>query len=130
MAVVDRQPGRARLEDVARSAGVSKWTASHILNGSDGLVVRPETRERLVSAARRLHYGPHAAARGLKRAETGTLGPLIPNLTMPVFSRIVRGAVARALELDVAVVLVEDLDDGSADRASRGSSARPERTAC
>jgi len=36
---------------------------------------------------------------------------------MPVYSRIVRGAVARAFERDVAVVLVEDLDDGSADRS-------------
>lgn len=107
--------GRARLEDVARSAGVSKSTASRILNGSPGLVVRPETRERVLSAADRLRYRPHAAARGLKRAQTGALGLLIPNLTMPVYSRIVRGAVARASELDVAVVLIEDLDDGSTD---------------
>lgn len=111
------QRSRARLEEVARSAGVSKSTASRILNGSPGLVVRPETRERVLSAASRLRYRPHAAARGLKRAQTGALGLLIPNLTMPVYSRIVRGAVARAFERDVTVVLVEDLDDGSTDRS-------------
>jgi len=117
MAERGTQRARARLEDVARAAGVSKSTASRILNGSPGLVVRPETRERVRLAASRLRYRPHAAARGLKRAQTGALGLLIPNLTMPVYSRIVRGAVARAFERDVAVVLVEDLDDGSTDRS-------------
>jgi LacI family transcriptional regulator len=104
---------RARLEDVAVRAGVSKSIASRILNAAPELSVRPETRERVLAAARELHYRPHVGARGLTRAETGAIGLLIPNLTMPVYSRIVRGAVQRALERDFAVVLVEDLDDGA-----------------
>ncbi|MCS7008284.1 MAG: LacI family DNA-binding transcriptional regulator, partial [Gaiellaceae bacterium] len=111
------QPTRATLADVARSAGVSKSIASRILSGSDTLVVRPETRERVLAVAHRLRYRPHAAARGLRRARTGALGLLVPNLTMPVYSRIVRGAVTRALERDVVVVLVEDLDDGTNEAA-------------
>jgi LacI family transcriptional regulator len=111
------RPARATLADVARSAGVSKSTASRILNGSSTLVVRPETRKRVLAAARRLRYRPHATARGLRRARTGALGLLVPNLTMPVYSRIVRGAVTRALERDVVVVLVEDLDDGTNEAA-------------
>ncbi len=107
------RPLRARLEDVARRAGVSKSIASRILNEYPQLSVRPATRERVIAAARELDYAPHAAARGLKRAETGALALLIPNLTMPVYSRIVRGAVQRALERDIAVVLIEDLDDAS-----------------
>ena len=54
---------RMRLEDVARDAGVSKSIASRVLNGDPELLVRPETRERVVAAARRLNYRPHAAAR-------------------------------------------------------------------
>lgn len=99
---------RARLEDVARQAGVSKSIASRVLNAYPGLSVRPETRERVLDAARLLRYRPHAAARGLKRAETGAFGLLIPNLTMPVYALIVRGAVQRALERDIAVLLAED----------------------
>jgi LacI family transcriptional regulator len=121
------RPTRTRLEDVARHAGVSKSIASRILNDHPGLSVRPETRERVQAAARDLHYRPHAAARGLKRAETGALGLVIPNLTMPVYSRIVRGAVQRALELDFAVVLVEDLDDGATE-ASLEALVRSART--
>ena len=111
---------RVRLEDVARHAGVSKSIASRVLNASPDLAVRPETRERVLVAARSLRYRPHAAARGLKRAQTGALGLLIPNLTMPIYARIVRGAVQRALERDFAVLLAEDLDARQADETFAG----------
>jgi LacI family transcriptional regulator, galactose operon repressor len=100
---------RIRLADVARAAGVSKSTASRILNGSPDISVRPRTRERVVETARSLDYRPHAAARGLARAETGALGLVIPNLAAPVYARIVRGAFRRALERDFVVLLAEDV---------------------
>ena len=81
---------RMRLVDVAHSAGVSKSIASRVLNGDPALLVRPETRERVLRAASELGYRPHAAARGLKRAETGALGLLVPPLTNPVYVRIIR----------------------------------------
>jgi DNA-binding LacI/PurR family transcriptional regulator len=102
------QTPRVRLEDVAAAAGVSKSIASRILNDDSDLSVRTDTRERVLEAARRLNYRPHAAARGLRGAKTGALGLLIPDLTMPVYARIVRGAVERALERDFAVLLAED----------------------
>ncbi len=100
-------PARARLADVAREAGVSKALASRVLNGEE-LPIRRETSERVVAAARRLAYRPHAAARRLRRGETGALSLLVPTLTNPVFTLISRGAVERALERDVAVLLIED----------------------
>lgn len=109
---------RIRLLDVARSAGVSKSIASRVLNGDPALLVRPETRERVLRAARQLDYRPHAAARGLKRAETGALGLLVPPLTNPVYVRIIRGAFERALERDFVVLLVEDVDPAQAERTS------------
>lgn len=99
---------RATLQDVAREAAVSKSIASRVLNGAPALSVRPETRSRVVHAASRLGYRPHHAARGLRRAQTGALGLLVPDLAMPVYARIVRGAFTRALERDVAVLLLED----------------------
>ncbi|MDQ3866606.1 MAG: LacI family transcriptional regulator [Actinomycetota bacterium] len=111
---------RNRLEDVARSAGVSKSIASRVLNDDLDLLVRPETRQRVVDAARQLNYRPHAAARGLKRAETGALGLLVPPLANPVYLRIIRGAFRRALERDFVVLLVEDIDPAqTAETASR-----------
>jgi LacI family transcriptional regulator len=117
---VQPKPGspRKRLEDVAKSAGVSKSIASRVLNADPGLLVRPETRARVVEAAERLNYRPHAAARGLKRAETGALGFLVPPLTNPVYLRIIRGAFRRALERDFVVLLVEDVDPVQAEEIS------------
>jgi LacI family transcriptional regulator len=112
------RPPRNRLEDVAQSAGVSKSIASRVLNGDPTLLVRPETRERVIKAARELDYRPHAAARGLKRAETGALGLLVPPLTNPVYVRIIRAAFERALERDFVVLLVEDVDAAQAERSA------------
>ncbi len=109
---------RMRLVDVALTAGVSKSIASRVLNGDPALLVRPETRERVLRAASELGYRPHAAARGLKRAETGALGLLVPPLTNPVYTRIIRGAFERALERDFVVLLVEDVDPLQADRTA------------
>jgi DNA-binding LacI/PurR family transcriptional regulator len=106
---------RHRLQDVARSAGVSKSIASRVLNGDPALIVRPETRARVIEAARELNYRPHAAAQGLKRAKTGALGLLVPPLTNPVYVRIIRGAFKQALELDFVVLLVEDVEPGQAE---------------
>ncbi len=111
---------RVRLEDVAREAGVSKSIASRILNASPGLTVRPETRKRVVAVARELRYEPHAAARGLRRAETGALGLLIPDLDVPVYAQMVRGAVKRALERGSALLLAEDRDSGSPEEIYAG----------
>jgi LacI family transcriptional regulator len=99
---------RVRLADVAQRAGVSKSIASRILNGAPGLAVRAETRSRVLDAARELEYEPHAFARRLREARTGAIGLVIPNLEMPVYARIVRGAVRRARALDMAVLLAED----------------------
>ena len=111
---------RVRLVDVAVRAGVSKSIASRVLNDRPGLAIRPETRERVIEVARQLNYRPHAAARGLKRSQTGALGLVIPNLTNPIFAGISRGSVRRALERDFAVLITEDLVAEEADEIVAG----------
>jgi DNA-binding LacI/PurR family transcriptional regulator len=100
--------GRARLEDVAREADVSKSLCSRVLNDYPDLKVRPEVRDRVLQAAARLNYRPHAAARGLRRADTGIVGLLIPDLTNAFFARVIRGAFEHAMERDYVVLVAED----------------------
>ena len=81
---------RTTIRDIARAAGVHVSTVSRVINSSGDVAVRPETRQRILDAARELQYRPNAIARGLKLAVTGTLGLLVPSLRNPVNSPIMR----------------------------------------
>jgi DNA-binding LacI/PurR family transcriptional regulator len=62
----------AVMADVARVAGVSHQTVSRVLNDAER--VRPETRERVLSAMRELDYRPNPVARALVTGRSRTLG--------------------------------------------------------
>lgn len=105
---------RARLADVAAAAGTSKPIASRILNGDPTLTVGEELRGRVLAAAEALGYRPHAGARGLRRAQTGALGMLVPPLENAVYTQLMRGAFGRAAERGYTVLLAEDFEEQEA----------------
>lgn len=53
-------------KDIARAAGVSQTVVSDVLQGRPRGRVSPETRERILEAARRLRYQPNASAQALR----------------------------------------------------------------
>jgi LacI family transcriptional regulator len=108
---------RVRLVDVSALAGVTKSVASRVLNQDPTLNVRPETRQRIMNAATELGYRPHAGARALAGAETRSLALLIPDLSNPVYSRIIRGAYRRARERGYLMLLAEDTVEDAADES-------------
>lgn len=73
-----------RLEDVARSAGVSLATASRALADPD--LVRPETRVRVQEAVDMLGYVPHGAARALATRRSRAIGAVFPPVDNPIFA--------------------------------------------
>jgi LacI family transcriptional regulator len=74
-------PKPATVYDVAEAAGVSIATVSRVLRRPDD--VRPDTRDRVLEAVRRLGYVPSASARGLAGQRTGVLGLLLPSFDDP-----------------------------------------------
>src|SRR4051812_24727254 len=76
------------MQDVARRAGVSTTTVSHVLNGTRR--VRDEVSDRVMAAVTALRYQPDEMARALRRQDTETIGLLVPNLTTPLPSAILR----------------------------------------
>jgi LacI family transcriptional regulator len=66
-----RRPTR---NDVARSANVSGWTVSNVLNGHDDVSISEQTRRRVLEAAALLGYQPNNSARALATGRTRTIG--------------------------------------------------------
>nr|WP_269329891.1 LacI family DNA-binding transcriptional regulator [Kineosporia babensis] len=83
--------------DVARLAGVDKAVVSRVINSDPALVIRPETRERVLAAVRELDYRPNIAARSLRTSKAATLGLVIPDFANPVYAQIITGAESAAL---------------------------------
>ncbi len=78
------EQGKAKLDDVARAAGVSLATASRAL--STPHLLKPDTLNRVRSAARLLGYVPHGAARALASRRAQTIGAVIPTLDNAIFA--------------------------------------------
>jgi LacI family transcriptional regulator len=77
--------------DVARHAGVSQTTVSHVLNNNMGISIPDETRQRIQSAMLELGYVPDRGARGLRTQKTYTIAAIIPDITNPFYPSFIRG---------------------------------------
>ncbi|MBW3637471.1 MAG: LacI family DNA-binding transcriptional regulator [Armatimonadetes bacterium] len=66
--------GSARLKDVAERAGVSLMTVLLVLRDGETPRVSPDTRARVLQAARELRYVPNARAQVLRSGVTNVIG--------------------------------------------------------
>jgi LacI family transcriptional regulator len=80
---------RVTIEDVARTAGVSRQTVSRVLNNKGE--VSGTTRSRVQEAIAALGYHPSAIARSLSLQRTFSIGLVVPDITNPFFPEIARG---------------------------------------
>ena len=98
---------RITTHDVAKRAGVSQPTVSLVLSKNARARVSPETRERVLLAARELGYVPNVVARSLVRSRSYAIGVIVPDLRNPFFAEVVSGAERVASEAGYAVLLCE-----------------------
>lgn len=95
------------IRDVAREAGVSVTTVSHILNNVQSARASDETRDRVRSTAARLGYGPNRMARSLRMQRSEMIGLLSEDIaTTPHAGRIILGAQDAAREDGLTIVLI------------------------
>ena len=107
------RPSRQRVTsvDVARHAGVSQSTVSLVFSGKGPGRVSEATQERVRRAARELGYRPNVAAQALRLGTSRAVALLVPDITNPFFSRVLRGAQRAAQEAGYTVVLVDTAND-------------------
>ncbi|KLU59765.1 catabolite control protein A [Peptococcaceae bacterium CEB3] len=101
----DSEKGLPTIKDVAEAANVSLKTVSRVINKNEN--VRPETRDRVLFAAKALGYQPNAIARSLRMKKTYTIGVLIADITNSFYSAMVRGIEEVAVARDYSVIIAD-----------------------
>ncbi|HEY0375844.1 MAG TPA: LacI family DNA-binding transcriptional regulator [Pyrinomonadaceae bacterium] len=91
------------IKDVAREAGVSTATVSHVINNTRH--VSEEVRGRVLEAIKSCDYYPNAQARSLASGRNHTLGLLISDIANPFFPELVKSIETAAFERGYDVVL-------------------------
>ncbi len=101
------------IRDVARAVGVSQSTVSRALSMPE--LVNPATRVRVEAAARELGYRPNRAARELSTGRTGNIGLIVPDISNPFFSSVVKGVQAAARAAGHAVFIADTDEEAAAE---------------
>ena len=100
---------RVRSKDVAKRAGVSIATVSHVINGTR--FVSDETRQKVLAAIEDLNYRPNAVARGLATNITRKIGLVISEISNPFFTVAARGVEDEFLSHQYNIVLCDTDED-------------------
>ncbi|AWC94299.1 TPA: catabolite repressor/activator [Morganella morganii subsp. morganii] len=96
-----------KLDEIARLAGVSRTTASYVINGkAKQYRVSDKTVEKVMAVVREHNYHPNAVAAGLRAGRTRSIGLVIPDLENTSYTRIAnyleRQARSRGYQLLIA----------------------------
>ncbi len=105
----------ATVHDVARRAGVSTSTVSHVVNRTR--FVSDELRARVESAMRELDFTPNAAARMLTLKRSHTIGLIVSDIRNPFFASVARGVEDVAQEQGYTLVLCNSDETAWRERA-------------
>jgi DNA-binding LacI/PurR family transcriptional regulator len=102
------------IKQVADLAGVSIGTVSHVISGA--LPVSEPLRNRVLNAIKSLDYHPNHIARSLKTSRTQALGIVVPDMTIPFFPKVIRGAETAARNFSYSIVAIDSNDDAARQR--------------
>lgn len=99
----------ARMQDVAKLAGVGTMTVSRVLNGTAH--VSEETSHRVYQAIERLQYKPNQVARALRGSSSKSIGVLVPYLYDPFFATCAHAIDEVAKDRGFSVILTTTNED-------------------
>jgi len=103
------------IEDVARRANVSKGTVSAVINAKN--IVRPETRDRILTVMKELNFRPRGVARNLKNdGQEKSIGVIIKDLNYPFYTSIATGVREYANSKGYSVVVTSSENDHESEK--------------
>ena len=92
------------IQDVAKAAGVSPMTVSHVIN--EHRHVKESTRAKVLATINELGYRVNVAARNLRTGRTDTIGFAVPEIDRPYWGQL-GAAIISAAELHGLRVVIE-----------------------
>ncbi|AWX13267.1 transcriptional repressor PurR [Mergibacter septicus] len=93
----------ATIKDVAKLAGVSTTTVSHVINRTR--YVAEDTSKAVWAAIEQLHYSPSAIARSLKINSTKSIGMIVTSSQAPYFAEIILAVENYCYQLGYSLLL-------------------------
>lgn len=93
------------IRDVARRAGVSISSVSRVINNNSP--VSDSIREKVLRVVEEIGYTPDRSARALKMQKTAVIGVVIPDVSNPFFSLMVRGIEKAAHDNNYSVLICD-----------------------
>jgi LacI family transcriptional regulator len=106
---------RVTIHDVAKNAGVSVATVSHVINGTH--YVSPELADRVSESINKLNYRQNKLARALSRKDIPLLALIVPDISNPYWSSLARAVQDVTDPYDYSVIVCSS--DGILDREIR-----------
>lgn len=97
------------MRDVARLAGVSVASVSAVVNQKG--TASAKLTERVKAAMEALDFHPDHVARSLKSRRTQTVGMVIPDISNPFYTDLMRGVETAAKAQHYSVILCDSSDD-------------------
>jgi LacI family transcriptional regulator, fructose operon transcriptional repressor len=113
----NRTSRRTTIYDIASEARTSSSTVSLVLNGSwRRYRIRPETAERVLSAAETLGYNVNMRARGLRLARSNLAGMIIPHYRNRFFAGLAETFEAEARARNLCPIVVSTQSEPATER--------------
>ena len=105
---------KAKIDDVAKLAGVSKTTVSRVMNKRGYL--SEKTIKKVHDAMDELNYQPNVVARQLFKQETKLVGLIFPTVNNPFFGQLVATIEKKLFSKGFKVLLGDSMNDPEKER--------------
>ncbi|POA99957.1 transcriptional regulator [Chromobacterium sinusclupearum] len=115
---------RLTIDDIAALAGVSRTTASMVLNGhAERYRISPATVERVRQVASEHHFKPSQQARSLRSRSSNSIGLVIPDLTNSTHAELAQALENGCRARDYQLLMVTSDEDPARESAGIGQLA-------
>jgi len=107
-----KKKNRVSSKDVAREAGVSQATVSYVLNDVKHIKIRPETRQAVWDAVKKLNYHPSHIARGMRLNKSMSVGVISDrSVTNYNFMKTLEGIKVGLAKFNYSITLLYDTSE-------------------